>query len=110
VDRPGSVPMANGRLNLVQALSTAGLSKPYDHEKIRLIRTLSPTRGQLMVVDLAMMMNGRAMPLPLQDGDIVFVPKTALGGWNEVISELLPTAQLAGAIVSPFLWADALED
>ncbi len=111
VASPGPVPMTSGRLNLIQALSSAGLNgKPYDHEKIRLIRTLSPTRGQLMVIDLAQMMDGRSMPMPLQDGDIVYVPKTPLGGWNEVISELLPTAQLIGAIVQPFLWADALED
>jgi polysaccharide export outer membrane protein len=111
VNKPGAVPMVNGRLNLIQALSAAGLDgKPYDEQHVRLIRTLSPTHGQLMIVDLGKIMNGAALPMPLQDGDIVFVPKTAMGGWNEVISELLPTFQLMGAVVSPFLWADALSD
>lgn len=111
VGRPGAVPMVNGRLNLIQALSAAGLDgKPYDAEHVRLIRTLSPTRGQLMIVDLGKMMNGEALPMPLSDGDIIFVPKTGLGGWNEIVSEILPTFQLMGAVVSPFLWADALKD
>lgn len=111
VNKPGAVPMVNGRLNLIQALSAAGLDgKPYDEQHVRLIRTISPTHGQLMIVDLGKMMNGEALPMPLQDGDIVFVPKTGLGGWNEIIGELLPTFQLMGAVVSPFLWADALQD
>ena len=111
VNKPGAVPMVNGRLNLIQALSAAGLDgKAYDERHVRLIRTLSPTRGQLLMVDLGKMMNGEALPMPLNDGDIVFVPKTALGGWNEVISEILPTFQLFGAIAQPFLWADAIND
>jgi polysaccharide export outer membrane protein len=111
VNKPGAVPMVNGRLNLVQALAAAGLDgKAYDEQHVRLIRTISPTRGQLMMVDLGRMMNGEVLPMPLNDGDIVFVPKTAIGGWNEVISELLPTFQLIGAVAQPFLWADALKD
>lgn len=111
VNKPGPVPMVNGRLNLIQALSAAGLDgKAYDEQHVRLIRTLSPTHGQLMIIDLGKMMNGTALPMPMQDGDIVFVPKTGLGGWNEVISEILPTFQLMGAVVSPFLWADALNN
>ncbi|NJC89265.1 MAG: sugar transporter [Desulfuromonas sp.] len=111
VNKPGAVPMVNGRLNLVQALSAAGLDgKAYDEKHVRLIRTISPTHGQLMMVDLGRMMNGQALPLPLNDGDIVFVPKTGLGGWNEIISELLPTFQLIGAVAQPFLWADAINN
>jgi polysaccharide export outer membrane protein len=111
VGKPGPVPMANGRLNLVQALSAAGLDgNPYNEQQIRLIRTLSPTHGQLMVVDLGRVMNGAALPMPLQDGDIVYVPKTGLGSWNEIVSEILPTFQLFNAIATPFLWADAIND
>jgi len=111
VNRPGSVPMANGRLNLLQALSVAGLDgKPYDHSQVRIIRSHSTTRGQLMVVDLGQVMNGRALPLSLKDGDIIFVPKTPMGGWNEALSELLPTLQTIAAVVQPFVQIKFLTD
>lgn len=111
VNNPGAVHMANGRLNLLQALSAAGLDgKPYDHSQVRIIRSLTPTRGQLMVVDLSQVMRGRALPLALNDGDIVFVPKTPMGGWNEAIGELLPTLQAFSAILQPFVQIQYLAD
>lgn len=104
VNKPGAVPMINSRLNLVQALSAAGLDgRAYDEKHVRLIRTISPTRGQLIMVDLGKMMNGQALPMPLNDGDIIYVPKTALGGWNEIITEILPTFQVLNAVAQPFL-------
>ncbi len=108
VEKPGPVPMDNGQLNILQALTAAGLHKSnFDHEHLRLIRTLSPTRGQFMVVDASAIMDGKAMPLSLRDGDILYVPKTRLGHWNEVINELLPTIQILGTAVQPFLLYEA---
>ena len=105
------VPMVNGRLNLVQALAEAGIdSKPYNHNQIRIIRSLSPTKGQLMVVDLGKVMNGQAMPMSLMDGDIVYVPKTPMGGWNEAMQELLPTLQVISGILQPFVQIEYLKD
>lgn len=111
VDKPGPVPMDNGQLNILQALTASGLSKSnFDHEHLRLIRTLSPTRGQFMVVDLAKMMNGEALPMEMRDGDILYVPKTRLGNWNDIITELLPTFQVINALAQPILlygiWQD----
>ncbi len=104
VGKSGMVPMVNGRLNLVQALTAAAIDqKPYDHNQIRIIRSLSQTKGQLMVVDLGKVMNGQAMPMSLMDGDIVYVPKTKLGGWNEELQEILPSLQAVGAILQPFV-------
>ena len=111
VGKSGAVPMANGRLNLVQALSFSGVdSRPYDHNHIRIIRSLSPTKGQMMVVDLGKVMNGQALPMALMDGDIIYVPKTRLGGWNEELQEILPTFQAFGAIMQPFVQLKYLED
>jgi polysaccharide export outer membrane protein len=111
VQRPGAVDMANGRLNLLQALSTAGLNgKPYDHEHVRIIRSLSPTHGQLMVVDLGIVVNGRALPMALRDGDIIYVPKTRLGGWNEAMEEILPSFAAIGAVIQPFVQIKYLDD
>lgn len=116
VGSPGPVPLINGRLNLLQALSSAGIGhyanqgEPYDEEHVRIIRSLSPTHGQLMVVDLAKMMDGYAMPMPLMDGDIVFIPKTKVGNWNEAIKQLLPTLQLISGVLQPFVQIEYLKD
>lgn len=104
VKDPGSVAMTNGRLNLLQALSTAGLGdKTYDQEHVRIIRSLSPTHGQLLVVDLGQVVNGHALPMALMDGDIIYVPKTKMGGWNEAMAEIIPTFQSLGAVIQPFV-------
>lgn len=111
VQKPGAVDMSNGRLNLLQALSNAGLDgKPYDHEHVRIIRSLSPTHGQLLVVDLGQVVNGHALPLALQDGDIVYVPKTRMGGWNEALQELLPSLQTISGVIQPFVMINYLKD
>lgn len=100
----GLIPMINGRLSLPQALSIAGLGKSsYDHSLIRIIRSHSPTRGELMVVDLSRIMAGEALPLPLQDGDIVYVPRSGIGDWNAALGEMLPTLQAFSAILQPFV-------
>ncbi len=112
VASPGIVPMFNGRLNLAQALTQASVDKdrPYNHEHIRIIRSLSPTKGQLMVVDLGKIMNGTAMPISLMDGDIVYVPKTPMGSWNEAVNEILPTLQAISGILQPFVQINYLEN
>ena len=111
VQKPGAVDMSNGRLNLLQALSNAGLDgKPYDHEHVRIIRSLSPTHGQLLVVDLGQVVNGHALPLALQDGDIVYVPKTRMGGWNEALQELLPSLQTISGVIQPFVQINYLKN
>ena len=119
VGSPGPVPMINGRLNLLQAMSSAAVGGstssddkrfPYDHERVRIIRSLSPTHGQLMVVDIGKMMNGYAMPMPLMDGDIIYIPTTPAGNWNEVMSQLLPSLQVAAGILTPFVQIEYLKD
>lgn len=111
IKKSGAVPMDNGRLNLVQALSAAGVGAlPYDDSHIRIIRSLTPTRGQLLVVDLGKIINGQSLPLALMDGDIIYVPKTAMGGWNEAIHEILPSLQLISGVLQPFVQLRYLED
>ena len=116
VDSPGPVQMVNGRLNILQALSTASIGSgsnknyPYDHQRVRIIRSLSPTQGQLMVVDIGKMIDGYAMPMPLMNGDIIYVPTTATGTWNETISQILPSLQLISGILQPFVQIEYLQD
>lgn len=103
VKTPGPVPMVNGQLSLLQALSATGFTDvSYDH-RIRVIRSLSPTRGELILVDYDKLIKGDAMPFMLADGDIIFVPRSSMGDWNTALNELLPTLQAVGGVLNPFV-------
>ncbi|WP_020676301.1 polysaccharide biosynthesis/export family protein [Geopsychrobacter electrodiphilus] len=110
VKKPGPVTMPNGRLSLGQALSSAGLDEVGTNlNQIRIIRSLSVTRGELLVVDLEKVMRGEALPFALQEGDIVYAPRGRIGNWNQAIAELLPTLQGVSAILQPFVQIRYLE-
>ena len=104
VSKPGAVPMPNGRLSLTQALASAGVGETRGNtEHVRIIRSLSATRGELMVVDQNQVMRGESLPFPLTEGDIVYVPRSAVGNWNQAIQEILPSLQMVSAILQPFV-------
>jgi polysaccharide export outer membrane protein len=102
---PGVIPMVNGRLTLNQALATAGAVRDSgnDWEYVRIIRSLSPTRGELLVVDYLAMLEGRALPFPLRAGDVIYVPRSGWGNWNDALNAILPSLQTVGAILNPFV-------
>jgi polysaccharide export outer membrane protein len=112
VKNEGQIPMQNGRLTLLQALSTAGLGSSYnfDAENVRIIRSFSATRGELLVVDLNQIKAGRTLPLPLMAGDIIYVPNSAVANWNDAISQMLPSLQAIGAVIQPFVQIQYLKD
>lgn len=103
VKAPGSVPMKNGQLTLHQAIAAAGLGDAGYDKNVRIVRSLSPTTGQLIVVDFVKILNGEVPPFPLMEDDVVYVPKSAIFNWNQAISEILPTLQVFGAILNPFV-------
>lgn len=104
VKKPGPVPMLQGGLNLAQAIATAELRDVgYDFRHVRIIRSLSVTRGELLVVDFDKILRGKALPLQLAAGDIIYVPKSIVGSWNDVINEMLPTLQAVSAVLQPFV-------
>ena len=104
VKKPGLVPMPPGGLNLAQAIASAELRDTgFDFHHVRIIRSLSATRGELMVVDYDLVLRGKALPLQLAEGDIVYVPKSGFGTWNDVIADILPSLQTVGAILQPFV-------
>jgi polysaccharide export outer membrane protein len=63
-----------------------------------------------MVADLGRIMNGDAMPFPLADGDIVYVPRGGVGDWNQTLKDLLPTLQTVSSILQPFVQIKFLTD
>jgi polysaccharide biosynthesis/export protein len=111
VARPGPVPMPNGRLTLPQALAAAGLGEVRGNiEYVRIIRSISATRGELIVVDANLTMRGETLPYSLAEGDIVYVPRSAVGNWNQAIAEILPSLQAVSAILQPFVQIKFLTD
>jgi polysaccharide export outer membrane protein len=104
VKKGGPVVIPPGGLTLPQAIATAELRDTgHDFRYIRIIRSLSTTRGELMVIDFDKILRGEAMPLILQQGDIVFVPKSGFGNWNDAINEILPSLQAFSALLQPFV-------
>ncbi len=111
VKKPGPIPMPTSGLNLAQAIASAELREiGYNFRHVRIIRSLSTTRGELLVVDFDKVLRGEALPMQLQEGDIVYVPKSALGNWNDAINEILPSLQAISAILEPFVQVKFLTD
>lgn len=104
VKKPGAVPMPAAGLNLAQLISTADTSDSAGKfRQIRVIRSNTPTEGELLVVDFEKVLQGKALPLELQEGDIVYIPKSGIASWNQAISELLPSLQGVSAVLQPFV-------
>lgn len=104
VSKPGPVPYPPAGLNLAQAIASAELRDTgYNERQVRIIRSHSPTKGELIVVDFAKVLRGEAFPFMLKEGDIVYIPKSALGNWNDAVNEMLPSLQAIGALLNPFV-------
>lgn len=104
VRKPGAFPLPAGGANLAQVIAGADMiDTAYNLRQIRIIRSNSPTQGELLVVDFDKVLRGKAVPIQMQEGDIVFIPKSTIGGWNEVITELLPSLQTVSAVLQPFV-------
>jgi polysaccharide biosynthesis/export protein len=104
VKKAGPMPIPQGGLLLSQAIASAELRDTgYDLNFVRIIRSHSATRGELMVVDFEKIMRGEALPMELKNGDIIYVPKSSLGDWNDAINEILPSLQAFSTLLQPFV-------
>jgi polysaccharide export outer membrane protein len=104
VNKAGQVSMINGQLSLTQAIAASTpLSTGYDFKNVRIIRSLSPTRGELLVIDFDRIMRGQAPSFMLANGDIIYLPRTRLGSWNDAIAEILPSLTAISALLQPFV-------
>jgi len=112
VPTPAVVPMYNGRLTLTQALASAeGLERAGSTlSHIRVIRSLSPTRGELLIVDYLKITRGEALPFPLRAGDVVFVPRNKFGSWNDTLAEITPSLEVVRDLLQPFVQISVLTD
>lgn len=102
----GAVPFVNGHLTLLQALARVGFGQSErlqcDLSDVHIIRG-DGDRGELIVVDAAAIMHGDAGNFELAPGDVVYVPMTTLGSWNQALSLLLPSLQTLSGVLNPFV-------
>jgi polysaccharide export outer membrane protein len=96
----------NGRLTLLQALAQAGFGIR-ERTQGKLSQTFvirsSGYRGERFVVDAEAILDGEAAPFELEPGDVIYVPLTALAGWNEAMEQILPTLQTVSGLLTPFV-------
>ena len=102
---PQMIPTLNdGTLPLTRAMAMANPDFVRgDLTRVRIIRSLTNTTGELIVVDFEKTMRGEALPFTLQDGDLVYVPQGKLQSWNEAIADLLPSLQLINQLLQPYV-------
>lgn len=104
VNKPGPQPMAQGRMNILEAIASADpRTVGLDLQNVRIIRSLTTTSGELLVVDVEMIRRGETLPMQLMEGDVVFIPKNAFGTWNDVITEILPSLTAVSTLLQPFV-------
>ncbi len=105
VERPAAMTIGNQGLTLLQVIARAegtqrGTART---DQIRIIRSLSPVRGELITVDADQILDGKAPDLALMAGDIVYVPQNALGNWNDVVNAIKPSVELMVSSLQPFV-------
>ena len=112
VAAPGALDVTNGPLTLADAITRGGGPRRGEAnlEEVRIIRSNSPVSGELFVVDFTRITQGLAMDMPLEPGDIVYLPANGMGGWNDVIEAISPTILAASRALDPFVLAKALTD
>lgn len=86
-------------LGLLEVLTTGGWVKETYWPNVILIRGgyANPTMFKINVDDI---LTGRASNVPMQAGDVVYVPHDSATEYNVFVRKLLPTTQLVGT----FLW------
>jgi polysaccharide export outer membrane protein len=111
--RGGPVPFVSGRLDIVQALASAGFGFRDRAQgrlsKTRVIRSEGDT-GEYFIVNVSKILKGQAAPFALAPGDVVYVPPTAFTNWNQALAQLLPTLQTVAGLLQPFVQIRFLEN
>ena len=112
VAQPGAQPITNGPLTLGQAVTQAGgpLRGQANLDRVRVIRARSPVDGELYVVDFSKIIEGESFDMPLEPGDIVYVPPNGIGSWNDVVAAITPTIEMVSLALDPFVLAKAISD
>jgi len=94
VQRPDMFAFREG-MPLSKALVVAkGFTREADLSRVHVVRG-SLTAPELYVVDMDNILTGEARDIPLQAGDIVYVPTNGLSVWSDIVNKILPGMVLA---------------
>lgn len=98
-----AVPFGAMGLTAMEAISKAGgfVRDRVNTKEIRIIRTLSPTEGELILINGREILSGETLDFPLEPGDVVYVPAHPMDNWNQALAAILPTLQMIDGIVTP---------
>lgn len=103
VKKPGAVPLVS-RMTLLQALAEAGFDETLSYSRyIRIIRSFSPTRGALIVLDLKKIVEGETLDFELMEDDVIYIAKSPIGTWNVALNEIIPSLQAISSLLTPFV-------
>ena len=110
VGSPGAITFGADGRTLLEALSVAGgpIEPKARLNEIRIIRSFSATRGELILVDASDMLAGKRLDFALEPGDVIYVPQSVIGSWNQAVGEILPGLQLISGILTPIALIDSL--
>ena len=72
-------------------------------DEVRIIRSLSTVKGEFITVNAEHIFEGIAPDFPLVPGDIVYVPQSKLGDWNDVVAAISPSFALVTDSLQPFV-------
>ena len=100
VNSPGAYKISPG-LTLIQALGLAkGYKKDAILDEVRIIRT-GAAKPQLIVVNARAILEGGDLSkdIPLQENDIIFVPRSRIGDWNAFLAKIRPSLEF---LILPF--------
>jgi polysaccharide export outer membrane protein len=90
-------------LGLIEAISNSGGLRD-EHWEYAVIMRGGMGNLKFYRADLQAILHGEKPNVPLEAGDIVYIPKDAISGYNVFVRKLLPTAELINALVMPVHW------
>jgi len=110
VKKPGEVPLFNEKASLLQILAQAG--DLTDHANRHAIVVLKNRNNQVHTetVDLTGVNSIRMANLMIYPNDIVYVTPNSMRQTNIAINEILPSLQVIGAGLAPFVAIKYLDD
>jgi len=108
VNKPGVVPIANGTMNLVEAIARSGDMNDWAMRTHIVILRGDLRKPEVRIVDLTDMSALALSSLYLQDKDIVYVQPRSAKGISLFVQDVTPPFDLISRILTPFVLIDTL--